>query len=95
MVKKVKIVYTKGRELTESEVEALKKGDLVWIFWSKDNNPEWITFNEARPVKDSRLTYVDVGREFWDGANWWPCNGDTGRGQAYYYQAFCTRGDVK
>jgi len=87
MAKKIKTVYTKGRELTESEVEALKKGDWVWVFWSKDNNPEWITFNEASKVTDTRLTYADVGREFCAGYNWWPCKGDTGRGQAYYYQA--------
>lgn len=75
--------YRKGREYTESELRALPLGTVVWIYWAKDDNREYVRFNGAFKIVEFDLEEFSVGEHTEE----WPYDGDTSRGCAHYYEA--------
>jgi hypothetical protein len=80
--------WRRGERLSEEDLEKVKPGDYVWVYWCKDDNPEDCRWNHAVPVTaietDSRGMKSMLDDEGYN----WNFNGDcSGRGIATYYEA--------
>lgn len=73
------LTMRRGRELTEKEAKNLLIGSHVWIYWAKDDNPEYERYNGVFMVEEQNADHFVADAEEW------PHDGDTSRGQARYY----------
>lgn len=85
--------FLPGKPMTGEEFKKLRPGDMFWVYWAKDHNPEDIRFNGPERVYEvyEEYSYVLTEYKCGPGDQWeFPEDddsneADTSRGVAYYF----------
>ena len=78
--------YVRCQQLAHNDFRFLRPGNIIWIYYAKDDNPEYVRFDEPHIVASVHKNHFTT-----ESGDEWEFNGDTSRGYAYYF--FVMRSD--